>query len=144
MYTRHTNNTLNKIYSDALAIRKQVFIEEQQVPRKREIDADEPHAIHFVLYTEQKEAVATVRLLAAKQNTIKLQRMAVVKQARKKGYGKIIMKEAESYAKNNGYHKIILGAQITARNFYHNLGYQEEGDFFLDAGIQHITMMKKI
>jgi len=39
---------------------------------------------------------------------------------------------------------MTLGAQISARNFYQNLGYQEEGDFFLDAGIEHITMTKNL
>lgn len=144
MHTTYTNDTLSKIYSDALAIRKQVFIEEQQVPPEREIDVYEHQTTHFVLYNDQNEPVATVRLLSSDHNSIKVQRMAVIKQARKKGYGKMIMKEAESYAKECGYHEITLGAQITARNFYHDLGYQEEGDFFLDAGIQHITMTKKI
>lgn len=144
LYTTHTNDILSDTYSDALAIRKQVFIEEQQVPPEREIDTDEQQAIHFVLYDEANTPLATVRLLATDYNTIKVQRVAVAKDARKKGYGKVMMAEAESYAQKQGYQKMVLGAQITARNFYQNLGYQEEGDYFLDAGIQHITMTKTI
>lgn len=144
MYTLHTNNTLGPIYKDALAIRKEVFIKEQQVPPEREIDADEKQAIHFVLYDKQDTPVATVRLLAADANTIKVQRMAVIKDARKNGYGKVIMQEMENYIKKTDYQKITLGAQISARDFYHHLGYQEEGEIFWDAGIQHIIMTKFI
>jgi len=142
MYTLHTNNTLSPIYKDALAIRKEVFIKEQQVPPKREIDTDEEQAIHFVLYDTQDTPVATVRFLDAGDSTVKVQRMAVAKSARKNGYGKIIMQEMENYIKKTNYQKITLGAQISARDFYHHLGYQEEGEIFWDAGIQHITMVK--
>ncbi|MDN6639507.1 MAG: GNAT family N-acetyltransferase [Tetragenococcus sp.] len=144
MYTTHTTDTQRLIYSDALALRKQVFIEEQQVPPEREVDTDEQKAIHFVLYDETNTPLATVRLLPTNYYTIKVQRMAVAKHVRKKGYGKVIMDEAETYAKKRGFQKMALGAQITARQFYHHLGYQEEGDYFLDAGIQHITMVKNI
>lgn len=144
MYTLHTNDTLSLVYKDALDIRKQVFIIEQQVPSEREIDTDEKQAVHFVLYNEQQIPVATVRLLASNDNTMKVQRMAVIKDARRKGYGKILIREIESYVKETKYQKISLGAQVSARDFYRHLGYQEKGDFFWDAGIKHITMTKFI
>ena len=144
MYITHTKDTQSSTYADALAIRKEVFIKEQEVPIAREIDENEQQAIHFVLYNDQKEPLATVRLLPSGHHTVKVQRMAVVKQARNHHYGKIIMQEAENYANNHGYQKMTLGAQISARNFYQNLGYQEEGDIFLDVGIKHVTMIKNL
>jgi len=140
----HTKDTQSSSYADALAIRKEVFIKEQQVPVEREIDENEQQAIHFVLYNDQNEPLATVRLLPSDNNTIKVQRMAVVKKARKHHYGKVIMQEAENYASNHDYQKMTLGAQISAQNFYRNLGYQEEGDIFWDAGMEHITMTKNL
>lgn len=58
-----TKDTLNTIYLDALRIRNQVFVVEQGVPLQREIDKDEAYAVHFVLYSDDQEAMATVRLL---------------------------------------------------------------------------------
>ena len=144
MHVIYTKDTQSNTYVNALAIRKEVFIKEQGVPVEREIDENEQQAIHFVLYNDQNEPLATVRLLPSGNNIVKVQRMAVVRQARGHHYGKVIMQEAENYASNHDYQKMTLGAQISARNFYQNLGYQEEGDFFLDAGIEHITMTKSL
>ncbi|GBD60361.1 putative acetyltransferase [Tetragenococcus halophilus subsp. halophilus] len=144
MHVIYTKDTQSNTYVNALAIRKEVFIKEQGVPVEREIDENEQQAIHFVLYNEQNEPLATVRLLPSGNNIVKVQRMAVVRQARGHHYGKVIMQEAENYASNHDYQQMTLGAQISARNFYRNLGYQEEGDIFLDAGIEHITMTKNL
>lgn len=70
--------------------------------------------------------------------------MAVLNEHRQKGLGKIIMQAAETFAKEQGYHSLILGAQLTAVPFYERVGYQAEGDVFLDAGIEHVTMTKEI
>jgi len=40
--------------------------------------------------------------------------------------------------------EIILGAQLTACEFYKRLGYTEEGAVFDDAGIPHVMMRKKL
>ena len=41
-------------------------------------------------------------------------------------YGRMIMEAAENFAKEQGYHKITLGAQVTAVGFYERLGYQKQ------------------
>ena len=38
----------------------------------------------------------------------------------------MIMEAAENFAKEQGYHKITLGAQVTAVGFYERLGYQKQ------------------
>jgi predicted GNAT family N-acyltransferase len=88
--------------------------------------------------------MATVRLLPMEDQKIKVQRMAVLSEYRQKGLGKIIMQAAETFAKEQCYHSLILGAQLTAVSFYERVGYQAEGDIFLDAGIEHVTMTKEI
>lgn len=50
-----TKDTMSNIYLDAVRIRHQVFVVEQGVPLSREIDKDEAHCIHFVLYSDKKE-----------------------------------------------------------------------------------------
>lgn len=49
-----TKDTMSNIYLDSVRIRHQVFVVEQGVPLAREIDKDEAHCIHFVLYSEKK------------------------------------------------------------------------------------------
>lgn len=144
MLVAHTRDTMSDIYLDALKIRNQVFVVEQNVPLDLEIDQYEALTVHFVLYDENRLPMATVRLLPMEDQKIKVQRMAVLSEYRQKGLGKIIMQAAETFAKEQCYHSLILGAQLTAVSFYERVGYQAEGDIFLDAGIEHVTMTKEI
>ena len=139
----HTKDTMSGIYLDAVKIRHKVFVQEQQVPLSREIDKDEAYAIHFVLY-DQGEPLATARLLPIDENQVKLQRMAVLKQARGRGLGEKVLEEAERFAKEQGFKEITLGAQLTARLFYENSGFTAYGPVFQDAGIDHIAMTKDL
>lgn len=143
MIIRETKDTMSQIYLDALQIRKEVFVNEQHVPMELEIDQDEAYAIHFVLYEDEK-ALATLRLLPISDSKIKLQRMAVIKEARRKQLGKQLILFAENFAKNQGFELVSLGAQETATPFYKKLGYHPEGEPFMDAGISHLMMTKKL
>ncbi|KAF1297269.1 GNAT family acetyltransferase [Enterococcus sp. JM4C] len=144
MKVAKTKDTLNNIYLDALRIRNQVFVEEQGVPLTREIDKDEANAIHFVLYSDTDEAMATVRLLPLDDNQLKLQRMAVKIDFRNHGFGKVIIAAAENFAKGQGFKKIKLGSQKSAIGFYESIGYQSYGEPFIDAGIEHVSMEKNL
>ena len=144
MFVAHTKDTMSDLYLDALKIRNQVFVKEQGVPLDREIDNYEAYTIHFVLYQDTETPMATLRLLPLEDGKIKVQRMAVLKEFRKKGLGKVIMEAAETFANEHDYQQLALGAQLTARDFYQRLGYQAEGDIFLDAGIEHVTMTKTL
>ena len=73
-----TKDTLSDIYLDAVRIRNQVFVKEQGVPITREIDQNEAHCIHFVLYSDQNLPCGTVRLLPLENGKMKLQRMAIL------------------------------------------------------------------
>jgi len=54
------------------------------------------------------------------------------------------MEFAEATASRRGAEEIVLGAQLTACEFYKRLGYIEEGAVFDDAGIPHVMMRKKL
>ncbi|AQT56786.1 hypothetical protein NUITMVRE32_14120 [Enterococcus faecium] len=92
-----TKDTMSNIYLDAVRIRHQVFVVEQGVPLSREIDKDEAHCIHFVLYSDKKEPQGTVRLLPLENGKMKLQRMAILSEYRHQGLGKILIEEAENW-----------------------------------------------
>ncbi|MDU8952523.1 MAG: GNAT family N-acetyltransferase [Streptococcus sp.] len=62
--------------------------------------------------------------------------------AYKYGYEKL--KEVEDFAQEQGFQTISLHAQLGALKFYLNNGYQEVGNIFEEAGIQHITVEKSL
>ncbi|WP_207694201.1 hypothetical protein DOK67_0001847 [Enterococcus sp. DIV0212c] len=139
----HTKDTMSDIYLDAVKIRHEVFMQEQGVPSEIEIDKYEAACIHFVLYGNDNEAIATCRLLPLEDGVMKLQRMAVQKEYRGKDHGRLIVESAEQFSKEQGYNTMTLGAQVTALGFYERMGYVKEGDMFFDAHIEHYQMNKQ-
>ena len=131
-----------KELEEAFLVRKIVFVEEQNVPLEEEIDQFEDDATHFVMYHEGSP-VGAGRFRVV-DGYGKVERICVLKEARKTGAGKAIMKAIESFADTQGLHKLKLNAQTHAIPFYSGLGYEVVSEEFLDAGIPHKTMMKEV
>ncbi|MGT2749508.1 GNAT family N-acetyltransferase [Streptococcus orisasini] len=143
MKIKQTRDTLSTTYLDAVKIRNKVFVKEQGVPYSIEIDKNEAFCLHFVLYDDKDKPAATCRILPdIKENVVTLQRMAVLKTYRGFGLGCRILQAAENFAKEQGFKKVVLHAQISAYNFYAKNGYTPVGERFLEAGIEHITVEK--
>ena len=139
-----------------LRLRWTVFIEEQGVPPSLERDgydrvaAPGAHAepIHALAESPSRWKAQPVptgagRITWLGDGLAKVQRMAVVADARGKGVGAALLRFLEDEARKAGARRFTLGAQLTARGFYKKLGYQEVGEVFLDAGIEHIKMEKE-
>jgi predicted GNAT family N-acyltransferase len=131
-----------KELEDAYSVRKTVFVDEQDVPLEEEIDAYEDKAEHFVMYHEGSPiAAGRFRFV---DGYGKVERICVLKEARKTGAGKAIMNAIEKYALEKDIHKLKLNAQTHAIPFYADLGYEIVSEEFMDAGIPHKTMLKEL
>lgn len=130
----------------ACAIRRKVFIEEQHVPEELEWDEYDTQAdtTHVLLTDEQGIAIATARFRPYDDGLLKIERVAVLAAQRGTGAGKMIMEAIEAAALKAGYSGMKLSAQLHARKFYERLGYQAYGQVYLDAGIDHTDMIKKL
>ncbi|CAH1055940.1 GNAT family N-acetyltransferase [Paenibacillus pseudetheri] len=130
-----------------LDIRTKVFVEEQMVPVEEEIDEYDvigPNA-HHILIIDEGVPVATGRLIYYKTGTAKMQRIAVLKDYRVKGYGRVLLLAMEELARELGLEASILDAQCQAENFYKKLGYEViSTEPFYDAGILHVRMQKTL
>nr|WP_239558736.1 GNAT family N-acetyltransferase [Peribacillus deserti] len=124
----------------AYSVRKEVFVEEQNVPLEEEIDQYEADSTHFLLFINDKPAGAgRFRIL---DGIGKVERICVLSSARQKGAGKAIMDGIEEYAKQQEISKLKLNAQTHAIPFYEKLGYEVSSEEFMDAGIPHKSMAK--
>jgi predicted GNAT family N-acyltransferase len=124
---------------DAVKIRKIVFIDEQKVPPELEWDEIDKIATHFVLYLD-KTSIGTARTFI-QDGIWYIGRMAVLKEYRNQGYGKLIMVNVLNYLKTKNPRKIIIHAQTIVLGFYKKFGFTEFGEEFLDAGIKHKAML---
>jgi predicted GNAT family N-acyltransferase len=129
------------------AIRTEVFVEEQKVPKDLEIDEkdESPDACHHLLMLENGQPVATGRWYAYKPQTAKLQRVAVLQKYRRRGLGKTLILAMEQQAKELAFTTSILDGQCHAEQFYLKLGYVVTSkEPFYDAGILHHRMEKSL
>jgi len=123
----------------ALAIRRRVFIEEQNVPEEIEMDADDQRAFHALAILDGN-AVGCGRMLEHGDGEVKIGRMAVLPEFRKTGIGALILRFLIERARTRGLRKAILHAQLTAEGFYLNQGFSPVGGVFDEAGIAHRKM----
>lgn len=129
--------------SICLEIRREVFIEEQHVPRAEEIDGLDWECVHF-LAADQGAPVGTARLRRLEPGLMKVERVAVRRSHRRRGVGAAIMNAVETEAFRLGANDLVLAAQVGALSFYTRLGWVAEGPVFDDAGIPHRKMHKRI
>ncbi|MCK9271548.1 MAG: GNAT family N-acetyltransferase [Bacteroidales bacterium] len=125
-------------YLQALAIREQVFIDEQQVERSLEVENEV--AAHYYLLLLDEVPLATGRWRKTSRG-IKLERFAVLPQYRNQNYGSIllqhILKQLDSRPE-----ELYLHAQLKAIPYYERQGFRKEGDMFTEANILHYLMTK--
>jgi predicted GNAT family N-acyltransferase len=127
----------------ALAIRRRVFIEEQNVPEAIELDASDEHAFHALAILDGV-AIGCGRTLKHADGEVKIGRMAVLREFRKTGVGAHILRFLIERARECGFRKAILHAQLTAEGFYLKEGFNPVGGVFDEAGIAHRKMERDL
>ena len=122
-------------------IRKNVFIKEQKVPLYLEINGLDSEAEHFIAYL--KNVPIGCARIRTNKNYAKLERIAILKKYRGKGFGKQLTKFLIDYCKQKNYSEIRLHSQIYVADFYKKIGFIIRGKPFYEAGIEHVEMYMK-
>lgn len=122
------------------ALRRAVFIIEQQVPESLEWDEFDAVSVHALAQDARGEAIGTGRLLPDGH----IGRMAVLREWRGRGVGGVILDFLMEYARRRGDQTLHLNAQTHAVGFYQRHGFVAHGDEFPDAGIPHRQMTRRI
>jgi ElaA protein len=61
---------------------------------------------------------------------------------RKTGAGRLLMQQAIEIARQRyGNQAIRIGAQLYLKKFYASLGFEAQGDIYLEDGIEHVEMI---
>ena len=125
----------------AFKIRETVFVVEQGVDSRDEYDRFEESSSHFLAKLDGK-AVGTARWRFTEKG-IKLERFAVLKEARGKGVGQAlvnaVLQDISSVPEAKGKPK-YLHAQLDAVPLYSKFGFEKVGEMFEECGIKHSKM----
>lgn len=128
--------------SEAHKIREIVFVDEQNVPKEEDDDEEGDRNSLHMLMLEDEKPIGTGRIVLTGEH-FTIGRFAILKEHRGKGYGKLGMAELTNKAYDLGSKEQIIHAQYYIKDLYGSLGYKQEGEPFMDAGIKHITMRHK-
>jgi len=131
-----------KEQQQTFAIRRSVFMQEFQVSLALEFDGLDEDAVHFILLYKKKP-IGCARLRTTEKG-VKLERIAVLKPYRGKGFGTCIVNYLLNYCHEKKYRTVYLYSQIFARGFYEKFNFQPKGDLFEEAGLMHIAMEKTL
>ena len=127
----------------ALDIRYKVFCIEQEIDYHLEVDLNEERNSVSYLILLKGNPIGTIRYLRTEEG-IKIQRLAILKEYRNKGYGrKTLAFFTDMLAARFNPITLYFHAQYHLVKFYESLGYKCEGDIFLEAGKEHILMKKR-
>lgn len=121
------------------AIRKKVFVEEQNCPPELEWEHEE-ESVHFL--AELSGVPCGACRWRKTDSGYKLERFAVLKAFRGKRIGQALVAAALADLPESA-HYIYLHAQLDAVRLYSRFGFITEGEQFEEAGIQHFKMVKK-
>lgn len=135
----------NKELYELLRLRSEVFVVEQDCVYE-DLDGKDQKALH-VVGTKKSKIVAYTRIFRSGDYTdeASIGRVVVKKDQRKFGYGKDIMKNAINAVHEHFNESVIhVSAQMYLERFYHDLGFNQVGDGYLEDGIPHIGMVRKL
>lgn len=125
----------------AFAVRREVFILEQGVPPELERDDADDSAVHVVA-RDGTAVIGTARL--TRDGEARIGRVAVLPAWRRRGIAGLLLAALESEARRLGIAEVGLHSQTYVQALYERHGYTVTGPGFVEAGIDHVPMAKRL
>ena len=119
-------------------VRTDAFCCGQNIPIELEFGQDESKDdLQAILLTEDHKPVAGCRIAFPAEKTGKIERVCVVREKQKSGYGRVLIEAAEKWLKEYGVDHIVITSQDRAAGFYEKLGYKLNPDADLSVYDHH-------
>ena len=124
--------------SEPFAIRKEVFVKEQNISEEEEFDEFDAQALHLIVYVDEQPA-ATGRIWHDGR-AFRIGRLAVLKQFRGQKIGDLALRLLLYKTFSSGAQVVEISAQTYIVPLYKKFGFKEYGEEYIEAGIPHIAM----
>ncbi len=119
--------TSEELFKDAMAVRKQVFVKELNIPAAKEFDGNDYCAAHVVAYIQKRHRrlpIGTMRIRFF-SDFVKFERMAVTRNFRKTNVSEDIMQFGIHYASLKGYRQVYGMCKQELLPRWQQCGYHE-------------------
>ena len=120
------------------AVRYAVFSVEQGISEALDFDGRDHECVHVLARIGDGETIGTARMLPDGH----VGRIAVHKEWRGQGVGTRLTEYLTEVARDRGLAEIHLHSQVQAAEFYSRLGFEARGATFMEAGIEHVLMVR--
>ncbi|WP_396586947.1 GNAT family N-acetyltransferase [Bermanella sp. R86510] len=131
----------SRMYQQTLKLRERVL----RIPLGLKLSAqdieNEDKQRHFVVLDDEELMACVVYKFNSSTEAI-LRQFAVDERFQGQGVGHYLLDESEHQLADEGIASITMSARKTAVGFYERHGYTCKGDFYIQHGIEHITMSK--
>ena len=105
-------------------VRTDAFCVGQSIPIEIEFEGDESkEELEAVVLIEDHKPVAGCRITFPKEGVGKIERVCVVREKQKVGYGRIMIEDAEKWILERGVKHIVINSQDRSAGFYNKIGY---------------------
>ena len=121
-------------------VRHTVFSDEQGISKALDFDGRDRECVQVLARLADGEVVGTARMLPDGH----VGRIAVHREWRGKGVGTRLVECLTDIARDRGFAEIYLHSQAQAAEFYTRLGYETRGEPFMEAGIEHVLMVRAL
>lgn len=106
--------------------------------------SEESRQSHFGLFDPAGNLVACVIAVRLSPTRAKIRQMAVCGSYQNQGWGRHIIRCLEARLAELGHEEVFMHARSGAVGFYEKLGYRKAGPEFVEVGIPHFLMEKRL
>ena len=107
----------------AYYVRIQAMARKHRIPLDAEFDGHDTSETKYIVVMDDFLPVATCRLYPLDPQRVMLGRIVVLPEYRHRGLGTLVVKEAETWAKELGYAVAVLESRDNKIPFYERMGY---------------------
>lgn len=131
----------SEIYGKSLELRDRILRRPLGMRIENDNLDNEKQDFHIGILSNSS-VVGILVLTKLSDSEIKMRQVAVDELIQGTGLGAGMVRFAEDFAKNRNYKKMVLNARKVVVGFYEKLGYQTEGEEFIEVSIPHFKMFK--
>ena len=127
----------------AYSVRIEGMNRQHHISLREEFDDHDRDGTKYIVLLDDGYPVATSRFYEESSETVIIGRVVVLPDYRGRRLGELVVTEAEKWAFELGYKKIIVDSRLEAVGFYEKLGYSRCNDEIIRSGNFECIRMKK-
>lgn len=129
----------------AYSVRIEGMNRQHHISLREEFDEHDCDGTKYIILLDDGYPVATCRFYEEEASTVIIGRVVVLPDYRGRKLGALIVAEAEKWAAELGYTKIVVDSRLEAVGFYEKLGYSHTDDSVIKSGnFDCVRMFKNI